>query len=81
VDHILGPKVKGRDVIDADGSISKSPSWSLVMHYEFKVRSLATLYMNEGVPGSSGARLDIAAALKAATNCLELRQEEFLAKL
>ena len=82
MDYILGPEVKGRDVTDTDGQISKSPSWSLVMHYEFKIRSKASEFMNEGGGAeSNGAKMDIAGALTAASRCLELRQREFLEKL
>jgi hypothetical protein len=79
--YILGSEVLGREVNDVNGLIRKVPSWDLVLHYEFKIRSKATKFMNEGSPDSNGARMDFAAALKAASACPALRQREFIEKL
>ena len=38
VDYILGDRVKGRTMTGLDGSVKKTPSWQLVMYYEFKIR-------------------------------------------
>jgi hypothetical protein len=77
-EHILGPKVLGREMHDSDGIVTKTPSWQLALHYEFEIRNKACQFMNRGHMDNNNAPMDIAAALSKATLCPELRQEQFL---
>ena len=76
MDYVLGDRVKGRSMTALDGSIRKTPSWQLVMHYEFKIREKVAKLINEAhLHGDE--RHDLASALKAARGCRETRDEEF----
>jgi hypothetical protein len=80
VEYILGPKVKGKVMTDTAGNVLKTPSWGLLLHYEYEIRSKACTLMNEGHSGNQNTPMDIASALQMAQLCPELRQEEFLEK-
>ena len=76
IDYILGDKVKGRAMTGLDGTVKKSPSWQLIMHYEMKIREKAAKLINESHL-SGGERYNLATALKAARACRDTRDEEF----
>ena len=76
IEYVLGDRVKGRAMTGLDGSIKKTPSWHLNMHYEGKIRDKAATLINES-PLKGGERYDIASALKEARQCRETRDEEF----
>jgi hypothetical protein len=81
LEYILGDKVMGREVKDTDGTVTKVPSWQLVLGYEYAIRNKACVLMNEGNKGSGNKPFDVASALMFARECPELRQEEFIEKL
>ena len=71
-----GDRVKGRAMTGLDGSVKKTPSWQLIMHYEGKIRDKAAKLINESHL-KGGDRYDLASALKEARLCRETRDEEF----
>jgi hypothetical protein len=76
-EHILGPKALGRAMHDSAGAVSKTPSWQLVLHYEFEIRNKACEFMNRGHADNNNVPLDILAAMTKARLCPELRQDSF----
>ena len=80
VDWVMGDKVAGREISGIDGKVKKTPSWTLVLHYEEKLREKAAKLMSES-HRSGGVRHDISTALKAARESRELLEDEFLDKL
>lgn len=80
LDHILGDKIKGREISGLNGQVKKAPSWELVLHYEEKVRVKAAKLISES-HRNGGVRYDMSSALKAARESRELLEDEFLDKL
>ena len=80
LDHILGDKIKGREISGLNGQVRKTPAWELVLHYEEKVRTKAAKLLSES-HRSGGPRYDMASALKTARESRELLEDEFLDKL
>ena len=76
LDYVLGDKVKGRAMTGLDGSVRKTPSWQLILHYEGKLREKAAKLINESHL-TGGQRHDLASAMKEARQCRETRDEEF----
>ena len=80
VKYILGPEVKGLQIKHMDGSVAKSPSWDLVLHYNQEILNKAAELMNEGDDASKGAKYDIAAAMEAARKDPAVRQSHLIEK-
>lgn len=76
IDYVLGDKVKGRAMTGLDGSVRKTPSWQLILHYEQKIREKAAKLLNESHL-KGGERYNLASAMKEARQCREARDEEF----
>jgi hypothetical protein len=81
VDYVLGPKVLERVVKDSEGRVVKTPSWHLVLQYEYAIRKRACEFMNEGSKATANRPMDMASAILAARECPELRHDEFIEKL
>lgn len=79
IDHILGDKIKGKELSGIDGKARRTAAWELVMHYEGKVREKAAKLMSES-HRMGGEKYDLASALKAARENKELLEDDFLGK-
>ena len=81
VKYILGPKVRGKHVLDAQGNVVKIPEWGTILSYEQAIRALAARYMNEGCSDNNYAPMMMHEAMKKARENSELRTDEFVEKL
>ena len=77
-EHILGDKVRLKEVKRYNVIIVRRPTWELVLHYEHAIRQRAAEMMNEGTEENGRKPMDIKTAFVAARKCEETRREHFL---
>ena len=80
VKYILAPEVKGLQVKNMHGSVAKTISWELVLHYNQEVLNKAAELVNEGNDASKGVKLDIAVAVESAHKDPCVRHTHFIDK-
>jgi len=79
--YILGREVRQKEVKDDQDRVVHTPSWNLVLNFDYAIRARAAEFMNEGSESNGNKPMDIAAAMAAARRCEETRREHFLDKL
>lgn len=70
LEFILGEEVYGIQAMDSEGRVVGTPSWSLVLSYEFHIREAACKLMNQ-------ERVDCASAFERARKDIELKTKFF----
>ena len=78
---MLGREVRQKEVKDDAGRVVHTPSWNLVLNFDYALRDRAAELMNEGWDRNDNKPMDIAAAMSAARKCEDTRREHFLDKL
>ena len=79
--YVLGREVRQKEVKDDSDRVIHTPSWNLVLNFDYALRSRAAEFMNEGSDNNGNKPMDIAAAMAAARKCEDTRREHFLDKL
>ena len=79
--YVLGREVRQKEVKDDSDRVVHTPSWNLVLNFDYALRSRAAELMNEGWDKNGNKLMDIAAAMAAARKCEDTRREHFLDKL
>ena len=79
--YVLGREVRLKEVKDDSDRVVHTPSWNLVLNFEFAVRYRAAELMNEGWDRNGNKPMDMAEAMAAARRCEDTRREHFLDKL
>ena len=79
--YVLGREVRQKEVKDDAGRVIHTPSWNLVLNFDYALRDRAAELMNEGWDKNDNKPMDIAAAMSAARKCEDTRREHFLDKL
>ena len=79
--YVLGREVRQKEVKDDAGIVVHTPSWNLVLNFDYALRERAAELMNEGWDKNGNQPMDIAAAMSAARKCEDTRREHFLDKL
>ena len=82
MNYVLGPKVRELEITDDNDRVVKTPSWKLVLDYEFKRREYAYSLMNYGDETlKEPVPMDVASAMKKARDDKDLRRDYFIEKL
>jgi hypothetical protein len=79
--YVLGREVRLKEVKDDSDRVVHTPSWNLVLNFEFALRYRAAELMNEGWDRNGNKPMDMAEAMAAARRCEDTRREHFLDKL